>query len=529
MAEIPSPTAGSRKWWTLGALVLSVLAVGLDGTILSVALPTLAGELHASTSQLQWFVAAYTLVLAAAMLPGGLLGDRYGRKRMLLIALAIFGVGSIACAYSTSPEAFIAARVLAGLGAALVVPVSLSVLTVAFTDEERPKAVGAWAAANFLALPIGPILGGWILNYYWWGWVFLLNVPVVLVGMAAAAALLPESRSTVRPDLDAPGILTSCLGPAVLTYGFIQAGQNGWGNPTALIAIGLGLLVLAGFVAWELAVQRRGTGVPLVDLGLFRSRRFTWGTVLAAVGIFAMFGVLFAGPQYFQAVLGADAMGSGVRLLPLIAGIAVGAGFADRLATRVGAKVTVTLGFVVLAIALFVGTRTDVHSPDGFIAAWTAACGVGMGMALATTASAALGELNGDRAGVGSALMQTVQKAGAPLAVAVLGSVLNTGYQNRLPVTGLPGPVAETMRHSVFGGLAVARQLRSPVLLRAVQEAFAHGMSLMLLVSALLAVAGAILSIGFMPGRSATGAVPAGQPPHAPPAPDTAVPRLTGR
>ncbi len=183
---------GNRRWWALGALTLAVLAVGLDGTILSVALPTLAGALHASESDLQWFTSGYLLVLAAAMLPAGLLGDRYGRKKVMLTALALFAVGSAACAYAPSAGAFIAARLVLGLAGAGIVVMALSALTVLFTEEERPRAVGIWAAANFLSLPIGPILGGWLLTNYWWGWVFLMNVPVALLGLVIALALVPE-------------------------------------------------------------------------------------------------------------------------------------------------------------------------------------------------------------------------------------------------------------------------------------------------------------------------------------------------
>src|SRR5580693_6729513 len=224
-------THGARRWWALAAVSLGVLAVGLDGTVLTVALPTLAKSLHASESDLQWFTSGYFLVLAAAMLPAGLLGDRYGHKKVLTIAIALFGVGSVACAYSTSVGEFLAARVVLGLAGAGVVVMAISALTVLFSKEKRPKAVGIWAAANFLALPIGPILGGWLLTNFWWGWVFLVNVPVALVGLVAASGLLPEFRAPERPALDLPGVAASVLGLVVVTYGLIRAGEDGWGNP----------------------------------------------------------------------------------------------------------------------------------------------------------------------------------------------------------------------------------------------------------------------------------------------------------
>src|SRR5215469_9914190 len=325
MTVVQAQSVGTRKWWALAGLTLGVLAVGLDGTVLGVALPTLAVSLHASATDLQWFFSAYTLALTVALLPGGLLGDRFGRKKVMIIALSVFGLGSLACAYSPNAGAFIAARTVLGLAAGTMVPLVLSVLTVMFTDEERTKAVSVWAAANFLALPIGPILGGWLLSNYWWGWVFLMNLPVVVVGLIAVAVLVPESRAAERPGLDPVGIAASCAGLALLVYGFIAAGQYGWSSGTAIAAIVAGALILAGFVAWELRLTRRPGGQPLVDLGLFRSARFTWGTILQAFGIFAMFGLLFAAPQFFQAILGVSAMGSGLRLLPLMGGLALGA------------------------------------------------------------------------------------------------------------------------------------------------------------------------------------------------------------
>src|SRR5215469_289212 len=490
------------KWWALGGLTLGVLAVGLDATVLSVALPTLAGSLRASAIDLQWFVSAYTLGLAVGLLPGGAAGDRFGRKRLMLITLAVFGAGSLACAYAPNAAAFIAARTVLGVSAGFMLPLVLSVVAVMFTDEERPKAVGIWAAANFLALPIGPILGGWLLSNYWWGWVFLMNLPVVAIGLVAVAMLVPESRAAQRPGLDPVGIVTSCAGLAALIYGFIAAGQYGWSSGTAIAGIVAGALILAGFVAWELRLTRRPGGQPLVDLGLFRSARFTWGTILQAFGIFAMFGLLFAAPQFFQAILGVDAMGSGIRLLPLMLGFAVGAGLANLVARVATAKLTAALGFAILTAGLVLGATMTASSGDAFIATWTAISGLGFGLALATAASAALVDIPKESAGVGSAVMQAVQKAGAPLSAAVLGSVIASGYQSQLHLAGLPAAAAGAVRSSVFAGIAVARRLGSPALLESVRSAFVHGITLMLWVSAGLAVVAVILALLFLPWRA---------------------------
>ncbi len=502
MTVVGAQSVGARKWWALAGLTLGVLAVGLDATVLSVALPTLAVSLHASATDLQWFISAYTLALTVALLPGGLLGDRFGRKKVMIGALSVFGLGSVACAYAPNAAAFIVARTVLGLAAGAMIPLVLSVLTVMFTDQERTKAVSAWAAANFLALPIGPILGGWLLSNYWWGWVFLLNVPVVVIGLVAVVALVPESRAATRPGLDPVGIVTSCGGLAALVYGFVAAGQYGWSSPTAISAMVIGAAVLVAFAAWELRLTKRPSGQPLVDLALFRSARFTWGTILQTFGIFAMFGLLFAAPQFFQAVLGVDAMGSGLRLLPMMGGLAVGAGLADQVARRITAKLTVAAGFTILAAGLVLGTTMSAASGTAFIATWTAISGLGFGLALATAASAALVDLPKENAGVGSAVMQAVQKAGAPLSAAVLGSVIASGYHSQLPLAGLPAATAGAVRSSVFAGIAVARTIGSPALLESVRSAFVHGIGLMLWVSAGLAVVAVILALLFLPWRA---------------------------
>ncbi len=251
------PVPGVRRWWALGALNLVVLAVALPATILSVALPTLAPALGANAAELQWFVSAYTLVLAAGVLPGGLLGDRFGRKRVLVGAMLIYAGGSVLAATATTPGMFIAAQAVLGLGAAFVIPLVLSGLTVMFTPEERPRAVGIWAAANFLALPLGPIVGGWILSNHWWGWVFLMNLPVLALALVAVLILLPESRSPARPSLDPVGITASSIGLGLLTFGMVKAGQDGWGPAGALAGMLGGLAVLVGFGLWERARSDR--------------------------------------------------------------------------------------------------------------------------------------------------------------------------------------------------------------------------------------------------------------------------------
>ena len=495
-------TQSNRKWWALAAITLGVLAVGLDVTVLSVALPTLAVALKASESDLQWFSSGYALVLAAGMLPAGVLGDRFGRKRVFLISLLVFGAGSIACAYSVNPGQFIAGRLLLGAAGAAIVVMALSVMTVLFTEEERPRAVGIWAAANFVSLPIGPIFGGWLLTNFWWGWIFLMNVPVALIGLLAVILLVPESRSPERPALDPLGMLLACGGLAAVTYGLIELGRNGWTDPPSLAAFVAGVAVIVAFFMWERYLTARPGGRPLIDLSLFQSRGFTWGVILAALGGMALIGMVFTLPQYSQGVLGLDPEGSGVRLLPIIGGLIVGAVPADRLAARVGARYTVGVGFAITAVGLALGSRTALDSSTTYVITWMAIVGFGMGIGFATAASAALKTVPQHQSGVASALLQAMQKVGAPFGSAVFGSVLVTVYQSHLDLRGLPANLAATVKLSVFAGDAVAQRVHSPVLLQSVRYAFVQGMDASLLASAGIAAVAAVLAVIFLPGPS---------------------------
>ena len=497
---------GTRRWWALAALDLGVLAVGLDVTVLSVALPTLAASLHASESDLQWFSSGYALVLAAGMLPAGVLGDRFGRKRVLIGALVLFGAGSVICAYAVDPGQFIAGRLLLGAAGAAIVVMALSVMAVLFSEAERPRAVGVWAAANFLALPIGPIFGGWLLTNYWWGWIFLMNVPVALLGVVAALALIPESRSSQKPALDPLGMLLASAGLAGVTYGLIELGRNGWTDGPSLSMAVAGAAVVYAFFVWERRLTRLGAS-PLIDLSLFRSPGFTWGVILAALGGLALIGMVFTMPQYSQGVLGLDPQGAGIRLLPIILGLVLGAVPADRIAARVGARATIAAGFAITAAGLLAGATTRVDSSAWFVAGWMAVVGFGMGVGFATAASTALKNVPSDRSGVASALIQAMQKVGAPLGSAIFGSVLVTVYQSQLDVTGLPPAAAAAVKQSVFAGVAVAQKLHTAALLDSVRESFVRGMDAALFASAGVAALAIVVALVFMPGRAHVTAV----------------------
>jgi DHA2 family multidrug resistance protein-like MFS transporter len=489
--------ANARRWWALGSLVLAVLAVGLDGTILSVALPTVGRALDASTGQLQWFVASYTLVFAAALVPGGMLGDRYGRKKILMLSLLVFGAASIACALATSASAFIAARAVLGLGGAMLLPMVLGIIPVLFDEAERGRAIAVTTAAVMLGYPIGPLLGGWMLTSFDWGWVFLINVPVVALALVAVALMLPESRSSSRQRLDFVGVALSAGALALLTYGVINAGQDGWTNPAALAEMVGGGLALVVFALWE-----RRVAAPLVDLRLFRSRPFTWGGILSSIVSFAMFGLLFAAPLYFQAVRGTDAQGSGIRLLPLIAGLLVGGAVGDRLAARAGARVAVALGLALLAIGLGVGATTSVATGDAQAAAWIALSGLGLGLVLPTTIDAALGAVSRETSGVASGVLQALRMVGGLFGAAILGAIINATYQAQLAHTA--PAVAQSTGDSVMAGVETATAAGSQPLLTAVRAAFVSGMDRTLWVSAALIAAAAVLALALRPRADAT-------------------------
>jgi MFS transporter, DHA2 family, multidrug resistance protein len=520
---------GARKWWALVAIAASVLVVGLDLTVLNLALPTIAIDLHASTSDLQWISDSYSLVLAAVMLPAGLLGDRLGRKKVLLAALVMFGAASAACAYAAGTGELIAARAVLGIGAAAIFPLSLSVIPVLFAPEERQKAIALMASATFISFPIGPVVGGYLLDHFWWGSVFLINVPVVALALVAVIVLLPESRSAERPGVDVLGVILSSGGLAGLTYGFIKAGQDGWTDAAALGTIAAGVAVLAVLVGWERWLTGRwqagagddlrgGKVRPLIELRLFRSAGFTWGTALATLVSFAMFGIFFVMPQYFQEVRGADAMGSGLRLLPMIGGMVIGMIGGTRLAAPrkagpgqdgpgaakapVSAKLLVTIGFAVMAGALAVGASTSASSGTGFAAAWFAVFGLGLGLAMPQAMNAAIGALTAERSGAGSALISALRQVGATIGVAVLGTVLGSVYRGHLTVTGLPGSAADAVKSSVAAGVGVAHQLGSAALLGSVRHAFVTGMDTMLWVCAGIALVSAILGAIFLPRRA---------------------------
>ena len=350
----------SRRWWVLAALAVALLTIGLDVTVLNVALPTLATALDASTSDLQWIAGSYTLVLAVGVLPAGVLGDRFGPKRLLLLALSIFGLASGACALATSPGQLVAARAALGVGAALMIPLSMSLLTRLFHGAERTRAITIWTMAMAIGIPLGPIVGGLLLDHVGWPAIFLINLPLVAIGLVAIAVLVPAIPGSHTAPVDLVGLLLSSGGLGLLTYGVIEAGRHGWGDPLVTATTGVGVALLVG-----LALRLRFARYPLVERALLRSRAFTAGAVTATVGSFLLMAAMFLVPQFSHAVLGADAIGTGLQLLPAIGGLLVGARVAETLVHRLGATRVVAAGFLVAAVGLGVGGLADLGAGYG--------------------------------------------------------------------------------------------------------------------------------------------------------------------
>ncbi|MGI5410870.1 DHA2 family efflux MFS transporter permease subunit [Streptomyces chartreusis] len=488
-------TTDSRRWWALGALVASMLTLGFDMTILNVALPTMAADLGATTGQQQWMADAYVVVFAALMLPAGLLGDRFGRRRMLITGLGVFLAGSLIGALAGDVNAVIAARAVMGVGAALVTPLSLSVLPTLFGPEERTKAVGIASAASALGLPLGPIIGGWLLNHFWWGSVFLINVPMAAIGIAACLFLLPETKDPASPKVDTVSTALAATGLGALVYGIIEAPARGWGDPLVLGMLGAAVLLIAALVVRERRVER-----PMLDMTLLAHRGFLFNTVAATLVTFILTGLLFVLPPYLQAVLGHDALGTGVRLLPMMGGLLVASRLAPQVVARFGARAAVSAGLVVLAFAGFLGSRTTVDSGYGFVALWLTITGLGFGLSLIPAMNGGLSALPRDRAGSGSGLLMTLRQVGGAIGIALLGSLLAGAFRDRLDVTGLPAGAADTAGESVVAAHLVAERAGSAELAASANSAYVHGMGIVLLVCGIAALVSALLAAAFLPG-----------------------------
>jgi EmrB/QacA subfamily drug resistance transporter len=486
-----SDAVHARRWAILAVLCLSLFLAVVDNTIVNVALPTLSRSLNAGTSDLQWIVDAYSLVFAALLLVGGSLGDRFGRKGALQAGLLWFAVCSTVAAFTTSSAQLIAARAMMGIGAALIFPATLAILTNTFRDpSERAKAIGAWSGVVGLAVALGPISGGILLRHFSWGSIFLVNLPVAVVALVLGHRLVPTSRDPHAPRLDRVGFALSIIGIGLLVYTTIEAPGRGWTSATTLVSYGFALAIVAVFAKWE-----GGQEHPMLDVSVFRSPRFS----AASASI----------TQYFQFARGYDTLSAGLHTLPFAVAAGVSAPLGARLALRLGSRTVITLGLVLMSSGFFYATTLEETSTYwGPVVVSMVLLAIGLSLTTAPSTDAILSSLRPEKAGVGSAVNDTTRELGGTLGVAVIGSVFSSVYGPRvvdkLSALGVPKAGTEAARESV-GAVSVVIE-RAPAgareaILGIARSSFMSGFQSAILVSAVTTAVAAVLAATFLPAR----------------------------
>ncbi|NKY50117.1 MFS transporter [Nocardia vermiculata] len=473
----------SRRWLILVVLCLSSLVLVIDNMVLTVAIPQIATNLHADAQQIQWIIDAYLLVFAGLLLTSGILSDRFGRRLVMVIGLVVFGAASLLAAYAGSPELLIAGRVLMGIGGVLIMPSTLSILITVFDDRERPKAIAAWSAVATLGMVGGPVLGGVLLEHFWWGSVFLMNVPIAGLAIVAALVLMPESKGPWRtPDL--PGIVLSSVGMAALVWTIIAVPQRGWTDAGTLAAAVVALIALSGFVVRELR-----TDAPMVPLQLFADRTFTGSSFSLVLVTFANGGLVLVLTQYLQFVLDYSPMRTALAFTPmavaLLAFNALGAGAVPKL----GAKIVTVVGLVIVAAGFGVLATLDAGTGFWLPALAMALLGAGAGLAMPAAIGALMSAVPTEHAGVGSALNDTIQQTGGALGVAVLGAILAGTY-----AADMPDSAPASARESIAGALGTG----DDVLAGLARAAFSSGMQAAFAVGAAGAVVAAVVAMLLM-------------------------------
>jgi EmrB/QacA subfamily drug resistance transporter len=500
--DLSAPDAGSpHRWLVLGVLCLSVFVTVLDGTIVNVALPTLNSELGASTRELQWIVDAYLLVFTGLLLAAGGLGDRYGRKRMLVAGLVVFAITSALAGSASSAGGLILARGLMGIGAAMIFPATLAIITNVFTrPKERAAAIGIWSAVTGVAVAAGPIVGGWLLEHFWWGSVFYVNLPIAAVAVIGVILIAPESRDDTAPRLDVGGLLLSVAAISTLVFTIIEAPEWGWLAPLTIAGFVLAAILIAAFVRFELGRQH-----PLLPVTIFANLRFSAASISVTSAFFALFGFIFLITQYFQLIRGYSPLDAGVRTVPVAVAIAVASVLSPKLAGRVGTKRVVAAGLLFMAIGfLWVSTASAV-TPYAEIVGQMFFLGVGLGMTTAPATESIMGSVSLEQAGIGSAVNDTTRELGGTLGVAVVGSVFSSIYVGSLGsspvVEALPPEARAATEESVGAVRVVAAQLgdAAPAYVADVGQAFLDGLAAGCYVAAGVALAGCVCALRFLP------------------------------
>jgi EmrB/QacA subfamily drug resistance transporter len=412
----------NRKWWTLAAVAFGLFMIMLDNTVVNVALPSIEKDLHISISELEWIVTAYALVFAALMITGGKLADMYGRRRIFVVGLAIFTLSSLACGFAPSSSFLIGARAVQGAGAALMNPATLSIITATFPPKQRGQAIGIWAGVSALALAIGPLVGGLIVDNINWNWIFFVNVPVGAAGIVASQIFISESRDTSHEQrLDVPGLLTSGLGLFAVSYALIEGNQKGWSSPEIISFFVASAVLLVGFVLLE-----RHQRLPMLDLSLFRIGAFAGANTVAMLVSLGMFGVFFFVSLYVQNILGYSPTKAGAVFLPMTVLIILVAPIAGRLSDRIGSRWLMGGGMTLLSGSLLLYQRVGLHSTFWTLLPAMLLGGVGMAMTMSPMTSAAMGAVPIDKAGVGSGVLNSFRQVGGSLGIALIGAILAT-------------------------------------------------------------------------------------------------------
>ena len=497
----PEQQIYAKRWWTLGVLCVSLLVVGLDNTILNVAIPQLQEQLHATQGQIEWIIDSYVLVFAGLLLTMGALGDTFGRRRALTAGLLVFGAGSMLSAFSGSANVLIATRALMGAGGALIMPSTLSILTNVFPPKERGRAIAIWAGVSGLGIGIGPIAGGALLEHFWWGAIFLVNVPVVIAAIAAGRFLVPESKDDHASRLDPLGALLSIAGLSALVYGIIEAPAAGWLSAETLGSAAVGLAIIGAFVWTESRSDH-----PMLPIEFFRNPRFSAGSGAVTLAFFALFGTTLLLTQYQQVVRGYSALQAGVRLLPVAVALVSFAPNSAKLAARFGTKRVVASGLTVLGLTLASLRLFEVGTPYWKLGVVYFLMGAGMAHVVAPSTEAIMGSLPRNRAGVGSAVNDTTRQVGGALGVAILGSLLSSAYAHHVaPVLRLlPADRRAEAGDSIVKTIEVARATGSADVARIVdgaRVAFTDAMGTVALVAACFALLGALGVVLFLPAQ----------------------------
>lgn len=493
-----------RRWRILGVLGLSLLLIGLDNTILNVALPSLQRDLDVTGATLQWVVDAYVLVFAALLLPVGALADRFGRKRLLQLGLVVFAAGSLAAAFSVEGWQLIAARAVMGVGGAMIMPSTLSIISAVFPPHERGKAIGAWAAIAGIGIGLGPLVGGALVEWSSWSAVFWVPVPVAVIALAAGIRLVPESRDPESRPLDMPGAVLSTVALTALVYAIIEAPTRGWLDPITLGAFGVAIAGIGAFLAWE-----RIASAPMLQLSFFADRRFSVGAASIGLAFLALFGTVFLISQYLQLVRGYSAMQAGLRVAPIAVGLIIGAGASHKLVARIGTNRVVAGGLLLLSALLASLAVWDGGSSDWVIIPTLVGFAFAMGNIMAPATDAVLSAVPEAKAGIGSAMNDVTRQVGGALGVALMGSIMASVYSGHLPkaVPGVPDTAVAAAADSIGAAHAVAGGLPADAagaLTSSARSAFVDGFGVATLVAAGVAAAGAVAAARLLPPRMAS-------------------------